>query len=91
MPRVGAIIATAPLPQGGAVAMMVDVSDLVRAEEALRESEALYRLVVDNSVDVVSVWRPDGGEVFVSPAAERITGWTREQRRDDDEWARVHP
>jgi PAS domain S-box-containing protein len=89
--RVWVRCSAAPLPQGGAVAMMVDVSDLVRAEEALRESEAWYRLVVDNSVDVVSVWRPDMGEVFVSPSAQRITGWTREQRRADDEWARVHP
>ncbi|HXJ63884.1 MAG TPA: PAS domain S-box protein, partial [Actinomycetota bacterium] len=53
--------------------VMIDVTDQVRAEEALRESELRYRRLVDMSPDAILVHR-DGRFVFANPAAARLLG-----------------
>ena len=50
------------------------LDELRRADEVLRESETRYRLVADFTHDW-EAWRgPDGRYLYVSPAAERLTG-----------------
>lgn len=49
-----------------------------RAEEALRENEEKFRLIAESSAEVI--WNLDlGGKVtYVSPAVEKMLGYTRE-------------
>jgi PAS domain S-box-containing protein len=56
--------------------VMLDVTEQVRAEEALRESEVRYRRLVDMSPDAILVHR-DGRFVFANPAAARLLGADR--------------
>ncbi len=52
-----------------------DVSELHRAESALRESEARFRLLAENANDVI--WTMDGGGRFtyVSPSVKKLRGY----------------
>jgi PAS domain S-box-containing protein len=50
-------------------------NELLRANEALRESEEKYRLIADNSNDWIYLINPDGKFQYVSPSSERMTGY----------------
>jgi len=56
-----------------------DITARRRAETALRESEERYRLIADHVGDVV--WQLDTGLrfVYLSPAVERVLGYTIEE------------
>ena len=50
-----------------------------RAEEALIESEERYRDLVENAIDMIYTQDRDGNYTSINKAAERITGYTREE------------
>jgi len=52
-----------------------DISQQKQAEESLRDSERLYRLVTDSTSDVITLHDADSTFVYISPSIERITGW----------------
>ena len=52
-----------------------DVTDAVRATEALERSEALYRLMTETATDVTARYRPDGTFLYLSPSVEAVLGY----------------
>jgi diguanylate cyclase (GGDEF)-like protein/PAS domain S-box-containing protein len=56
----------------------VDITERKEAEEALRESEARYRTLVESTEDAVFQLDPEGHYMFVNNAVERILGRSRD-------------
>ena len=54
------------LPDSRLIGVLRDISDHKRVEEQLRESEARYRLIVENQTEFIVKWRPDGTRTFVN-------------------------
>jgi PAS domain S-box-containing protein len=50
--------------------------DLEILLERVRDSESRYRLVIENSPDIVFSLAPDGRISYISESVERIGGWT---------------
>lgn len=54
----------------------IDISDRKRAEEGLRSSEALYRLILTNVSDAVFITDDEGALTFICPNAEAFFGYS---------------
>lgn len=57
----------------------LDVTQEHEAAEALRQAEERYRLVVENSTDLITLVEPDGTVAFASPSHEPILGLKPEE------------
>jgi diguanylate cyclase (GGDEF)-like protein/PAS domain S-box-containing protein len=75
---------------GGVVVAARDVTERVEAEEALRQSDERFRVLVQNLSDVVTIVG-DGKLIYSSPAADRLFGFEEGDESWYDPLARVHP
>ncbi len=62
-----------------------DISLQKEYEKNLKESEARFRMLADNAVDIISRYQvyPEHKLVYTSPSVERITGYSQEEFYSD--------
>lgn len=49
-------------------------------EAVLGDRDLQYRVLVEESSDILAIHEPNGALRWISPAVERVFGWTPEQR-----------
>jgi diguanylate cyclase (GGDEF)-like protein/PAS domain S-box-containing protein len=75
----------------GIYSLAVDITDRLRAEEALHESEGRWRSLVQNASDIVALLSPDGTLRYATPAAERLLGYAADSNEGHSLAEFVHP
>ena len=77
---------------GALVGMAEDVTEEVLADEALRASEARYRLLTEEASDVVAQYALDGTILYISPSVKALFGFPAEAYVGTDfALQQVHP
>jgi PAS domain S-box-containing protein len=61
------------------MAMVTDITERRRAEEAVRESETRYRILAENATDIISRLSPEGIYLYVSPACRYLLGYSQQE------------
>jgi len=56
-----------------------DVTEIEESREALRRSEEMYRLIAENSNDIISIHLDDGSIEYVSPSVQHILGYSPDE------------
>lgn len=71
--------------------VLVSTLDRHRVERSLRVSEARYRGIVEDQVDLIVRWRPDGIRTFVNDAVCRLMGQSIEELVGRSIFDGIHP
>jgi PAS domain S-box-containing protein len=71
--------------------LKAEIAEREEAEEALRESEARFRLLTENAPHVLAAVKRDGTISYTSPSAIRILGYQPEQLLGSSAFDYIHP
>lgn len=68
-----------------------DITLEKEAEKALQDSEQKFRLLAENTEDIISVNLPDGTLQYISPSVQKILGFRQDEMEGQITMDYVHP
>jgi PAS domain S-box-containing protein len=75
----------------GTACLVFDVTDLRHAHQRLAESEARYRLLAENSTDLITRHAPSAQWTYLSPASRSLLGYEPAELVGKDPFEFIHP
>jgi len=75
----------------GMVFVIRDITERKKAEQALKKNEERFRLMIKNISAIIVTLDKNGIQQFISPAAEKITGYTPEELTGKPISEVIHP
>jgi PAS domain S-box-containing protein len=79
------------LDDGRIVVILFDITERKRAEEALRHSEEQYRLITENTKDLICTLDLQGNFNYVSPSFKEVLGYSSEELTGLNAFSLIHP
>lgn len=68
-----------------------DMTQKIKTEEALRNSEQRFRALIENSKDVIVLSAPDGNMIYLSPSIKDIFGYEPDELLNTPAFDIMHP
>jgi PAS domain S-box-containing protein len=75
----------------GIVVNYRDVTERQQAQEALKQREEHFRVMIENSLDDVSILDANGTIMYQSPSIERVLGYKPEVHKGSNAFIFIHP
>jgi PAS domain S-box-containing protein len=60
-------------------AIVIDITDYKKTEESLKETEAKFKLITENSIDEIWVRDLDFNLIYISPSCIKVHGYSQEE------------
>ena len=77
--------------QDGLCVYFSDITERKQSQEALRQSEERFRLLAENSTDMISQHTPEAVYLYASPACSRLLGYAPEELIGHSAYEFFHP
>jgi PAS domain S-box-containing protein len=75
----------------GGISLLQDITERKNAEQKLLESEEKYRLIANNSTDVLALYDSNFNCIYISPSCKNFVGFTTDEMLKTDVFTLVHP
>ncbi|WP_310681217.1 PAS domain S-box protein [Aliifodinibius sp. S!AR15-10] len=73
------------------VGIQRDITQLIETQQKLQEEKERYRLITENSTDMISRHAPDGTYLYVTPSSEQLIGFTPDELVGKNAYEFFHP
>jgi two-component system, sporulation sensor kinase A len=70
---------------------IIDCTEKYAIDEALRKTEKQYRLLAENSSDIIVLHKTDGVYKYISPSVQNILGYKPYEMVNQDPYDHIHP
>ncbi|MBN1258594.1 PAS domain S-box protein [Candidatus Peregrinibacteria bacterium] len=84
--KIPVLLSGTPLPDGGTIGIMTDLTELKKKENALRENEQKYRAIFENTGTATIIINENKFIILANSEFEKMAGYKKEQIESKKKW-----